>query len=128
MDFHVNDLRIDQQHAEILQLFDSYDGAGKDATPEAIRSLLLRIKEHVVVHFTEEEFLFEKQFTMPADYVAWHKAEHARLRDEVLAELSQLDPGDSAAVAAAVDRAREELVRHIRDVDVQMNQYMTSAP
>lgn len=125
MDFHINDPRVDQQHGEILQLFDSFDGVGQDASPEAIRSLLAQIKEHVVVHFTEEEFLFEKQFTMPADYVARHKAEHARLRDEVLAELSQLDLSDGAAVAAAVGRAREDLVRHIRDVDVQMNQYMT---
>lgn len=130
MDTHINDPRVDREHDEIVQLFASYEAVRESATPEDLRRLLVRIKEHVVVHFVDEEFIFERQHQMPADYVAMHKQDHERIRRLVLRLTVGESHGGADELGRSIDEIRTAIVDHIREVDAKMNEYLPerSAP
>lgn len=122
----INDPKVDAEHAMILQLLESCLSLEEPVDQDEQRRLLVRLKDHVVVHFVDEEFLFEKQYSMPAEYVAHHKAEHERLRSLVLASTKKLlsGDGDARAFREGVAALGAEIEAHIRTVDAVMNQYI----
>lgn len=124
MDAYINDPRIDREHDEIMQLFESYGAVRDSATAEDLRRLLAKIKEHVVVHFVDEEFIFERQYEMPDDYVAMHKQDHERIRRLVLTKTNSASTDGTEGVARSIDEIRTAIVDHIRDVDAKMNEYL----
>lgn len=126
MGTHMNDPKVDAEHAMILQLLESCLSLEDPIHPDERRRLLVRLKDHVVLHFVDEEFLFDKQYSMPADYVAHHKAEHERLRALVLASARDLLDCDADTFRDGVAALGVEIDTHIRTVDAMMNTYIDS--
>ncbi len=124
MDFIINDPRIDADHSTILQLLDSSRDLPDGADPRDLRRLLVKVKHHVVVHFVDEEFIFEKQYSMPPDYVTMHKQEHVRIRDVVLDSVRDAEDPDGPVIRERLTSIRREIERHIFEVDAQMNDYL----
>ena len=123
MQYEINDDRVDADHRLILQLLESFVSLPDDSGRETVLEFLGKIKEHVVVHFVDEEFIFEKELRMPADYVTLHKQEHEKIRDRVLSAISSFQDGEGADMRATVSAIRSDMVNHIEMIDSQMVPY-----
>lgn len=123
MQYEINDDRVDADHRLILQLLESFVSLPDDSGRDTVLELLAKIKEHVVVHFVDEEFIFEKELCMPADYVTFHKQEHERIRDRVLSAIGSLQNDEGADMRATVSAIRRDMVNHIEMVDSKMVPY-----
>lgn len=128
MAFHTGDPKIDREHAELVQLFESFDGLTDNATAFEVTSILAKIKDHVILHFVDEEFIFTKQYAMPPEYVERHLAEHERIRTAMLSRIRTMNLDDASSCRVDVGSMRDELVRHIEEIDSQMNQYIGADP
>lgn len=123
MEYEINDARVDGEHRLILQLLESFASLPSDSERETVLELLTRIKQHVVVHFVDEEYIFEKELRMPQDYVAFHKSEHEKLRDRVLSAINACKSNSQPDMHSLVASIRDEVVNHIETVDSQMVAY-----
>jgi len=127
MDYRINDPKIDAEHGEILQLLDSLTRVADSVPAEELAAKLVKLKDHVVIHFVDEEFILEREYDMPAAYVSRHKDEHRRIRRDVLARISSLRDAGHEAVRSGIADIRNWIETHIRTVDAEMNLYLPSA-
>jgi len=127
MDYRINDPKIDADHGEILQLLDSLTRVADSVPADELAARLVKLKDHVVIHFVDEEFILERQYEMPSAYVARHKDEHRRIRKDVLARIASLRDAGHEAVRSGIVDIRNWIETHIRTVDAEMNLYLPSA-
>lgn len=115
MTYIVGDTKIDNEHREILHLFDLFDNIPEDQYQEFAN----RVKKHVVIHFIDEEFIFTKQYNTPQEYQERHIAEHEEIRNLIIEKLDDLENlGDS------LEFIEETLTNHIVGIDLEMSQYI----
>lgn len=79
-DFLIGDERIDAEHAQILNTLDEI----KNANDSDLSGLIFKLKNHIVIHFIDEEYVFTKQYNMPKEYIDRHIQEHHEIRENVL--------------------------------------------
>lgn len=120
----INDKKIDYEHATIMQLLESAARLGRTASPDDIRDILKKVKEHVVIHFVDEEFIFTRQHPMPDEYVTMHRREHESIQNDVLRRIDEADLTKPNQVEGLLRQIKERIERHIREVDSEMNRYL----
>ncbi len=124
MEITINDKKIDYEHASIMQMLDSAARIGRSADRDDIKDILKKVKEHIVIHFVDEEFIFTRQHPMPAEYVELHVNDHKRIQNEILLAIDTADLDSPDEIASLIREIREAISRHIREVDAQMNRYL----
>jgi hemerythrin-like metal-binding protein len=120
----INDRKIDYEHATIMQLLESATRLGRTASPEDIEGILKKVKEHIVIHFVDEEFIFTRQHPMPDSYVEMHRHEHEAIQTDILRRIDETDLASPDQVQALLSAIKISLERHILEVDAQMNRYL----
>jgi hemerythrin-like metal-binding protein len=123
MEYEINDDRVDSAHRSILQLLESFAALPEESDRETVGNLLMRISDHVDTHFAEEELIFQNELGMPADYVAFHKAEHQKLRDRVLSIVEKERQNRNNDFLDQVASLQADMERHITEVDSRMVPY-----
>ena len=124
MTMTINDKKIDYEHATIMQLLESAARLGRTAPQDQIHGILRKVKEHIVIHFVDEEFIFTRQHPMPESYVEMHRHEHEAIQTELLHQINQTDLSSGTQVEALLRSIKSRLERHILEVDAQMNRYL----
>lgn len=110
---------IDDQHETILEFVTRFERTSEEGTPsEAMRPLLLRTRELVVLHFTVEESLM--QLLAYSDSKA-HRAEHKYILDHIAALEGQVLRNNVQDNLAPL--VRHLLFGHVADSDKRFAQY-----
>ena len=113
--------RIDAQHQEIFFLVHELGEAAALGTNKAeVGHFLDAFREHIVVHFGEEEAAMGKQGypELPAHITAHHAI------SEQLAQLVMAQNNGEVVVASSVIAMGSLLVRHIQTDDLKMATWM----
>lgn len=124
MDVTINDAKIDYEHASIIQMLESAQRIGAADAHADLRTILIRVKEHVIVHFVDEEFIFSRQYPMPPEYVERHKRDHAAIQNEVLRKIEEAEGAAPEQVMRMIREIRERIETHIEQIDAEMNRYL----
>jgi hemerythrin len=107
---------IDDQHMELMRLFNELDQAERQDGPEEVRRVLDALIDYTSVHFSMEEDLMRREH-YPAEDLESHKAEHrdltARTREMVL----DYRTGQLASVEPLTAFLRDWLTHHIDERD-----------
>jgi len=113
--------RIDAQHQEILTLIHELGEAAALGTNKAeVGHFLDAFREHIVVHFAEEETAMGNQGypELPTHITAHHTI------SEQLAQLVTAQNNGEVVVASSVIAMGSLLVRHIQTDDLKMATWM----
>ena len=124
MHWTINNAKIDYEHASIMQMLDSAARLGRSASREEIDAIIKRVREYTVVHFVDEEFIFTRQYSMPEEYVQFHKREHELIQNEMLEHIGNTNLDEPDQVEKLMLTIRDRITDHIREVDAQMNAYI----
>lgn len=111
---------IDDQHQRLVELVNELNGAmhagqGRDVLAKVLGELV----RYTQYHFGMEERLME---TYKIDTAPGHKAEHAKLIQDVAAFKAKFDGGSAAVSAEIMNFLRDWLSRHILQTDKKFAQ------
>jgi hemerythrin-like metal-binding protein len=120
-DLYLEDDIIDKEHEEILNLSD------RDLARMSHGELVEFVKilyEHSVFHFVHEES-FMKQKKMPRDYIDFHENVHNTLRGEIKSIIkNNIESFTKSEIISYVEYYRNEFIKHIKDVDSRMKEFL----
>lgn len=121
------DARVDDQHRELIGMFNelhaaSCDGCGK----EAIGPLLERLHSYTIEHFTaEQQLMVDSRF--PAEEMLEHFSEHGELTQKVRQLVLDYHDGGLATILPVATLLQEWLATHIRQRDMRVVQHIKQA-
>jgi hemerythrin len=117
---------IDDQHREIFNYFEKLSTACQAGQGESVLDDVFRfLDDYVAHHFSSEEALMQ-QHGYPG--LTEQQEQHALFRQEIEALRNQpREAGQEHELALAIDRQLVRwLIRHIRNQDREMVEYITS--
>jgi hemerythrin len=120
-DLYLEDDIIDKEHEEILNLSD------RDLASMSHGELVEFVKilyEHSVFHFVHEKS-FMKQKKMPRDYIDFHENVHNTLRGGIKSIIkNNIESFTKSEIISYVEYYRNEFIKHIKDVDSRMKEFL----
>jgi len=120
----VNIKLIDKQHKRLIEILNElYALAQTKASSEELSPIFNELLEYTVNHFDTEE-LYMQKFKFP-EYPQ-HKAEHEKLKDQVLEFKAAFDEGSQTLSYELLDFLRKWLVNHIIGTDRRYMKFLNS--
>ena len=125
-DLTVQDSTIDGQHKELISgLNDFLRGMISGDTTNKMDSIIKKLNDYVVFHFSdEEEFLEKNGYPGLMDHKKIHRAFVDRLKE--LSQQYYSEGGSPELVALIQKDIALGLIRHIYNVDMKFKQYFES--
>lgn len=120
------DETVDAQHRELLGMFNDLQekevaGHGRDVMGDT----LVRLSDYVATHFAAEEALM-RRYGYSAENVEAHVAEHEELSRRTREMVLDYRQGRLASVVPLVEFLSDWLANHIRQVDRQMVDHVST--
>ncbi len=110
-------MEIDAQHTVLIAILNRLHDAIKAGEGEATTGLILKeLVDYTHYHFASEEALFD---SVPQEVSKAHKANHARLIEQVLEFQRQCESGEIHP-QALLDFLKDWLMLHIAGTDKQL--------
>ena len=113
---------IDEQHKRLINLINQLQTAVDYSTGEEFeREALDELVDYTKTHFSYEEELMEK-YAYP-EYEP-HKAQHAKMINEVEAVLAEYEADHDRAMRRALDFLKDWLINHINGTDKEYSDFL----
>ena len=115
---------MDAQHKQLFVIIQElYNAMRSGRGKEVAGSVLHRLIDYTVKHFTEEEKLMEKH-AYPR--LAQHKVEHKALVDKVVAFKKDFDAGGASITPELMTFLQKWLTDHIQTVDQKYGDFLNA--
>ena len=111
---------IDQQHQRIIHYINELDAAGKSASPQQLREILLNLMDYTLSHFTFEEALMDEA-GFPAAHL--HSQTHDRFREKIYEYQQRLENQEDIQLELS-KMLNTWLIAHIADDDTSYVPYI----
>lgn len=121
------DGRVDDQHRELINMFNELHAASQDGSGKsAIGPLLERLHSYTIEHFTAEQQLMVDS-RLPAEEMLDHFREHSELTQKVHSLVTDYHDGGLATILPVATLLQEWLATHIRQRDMRVVQHIRQA-